>query len=288
MTPASPHHEPDAPRRRRSLTIHRSSTALAVAMIAGVPFMAHALDNDRAEENASEPAAVIEPDQPSFPSSRSNAPNNRPTLSAPRHLDERVASYRSGVDRADERARSQIVSAVDPMSVETATADTAADDDGADRAAARDVEVEELLTAVYTWDERSLRVAALQEVLGVDIDGWYGRSTRRTHLRVLHFTGLGTHGVPVALASGPSADEWAALRQCESGGDYSIVSSSGRYRGAYQFARSTWDSVAEYHDPSLVGVDPAHASRADQDAMASALYDEQGAGPWPVCGRHLS
>ena len=36
------------------------------------------------------------------------------------------------------------------------------------------------------------------------------------------------------------------------------------------------------------GVDPAAASAADQDAQALALYNRQGAGPWPHCGVHLS
>ena len=86
---------------------------------------------------------------------------------------------------------------------------------------------------------------------------------------------------------GPSASQWAAMRECESGGDYSITSRSGKYRGAYQFDRSTWNSVAERHAPMLVGVDPAQASPADQDALALALYTERGARPWPHCGRHL-
>jgi hypothetical protein len=34
----------------------------------------------------------------------------------------------------------------------------------------------------------------------------------------------------------------------------------------------------------MVGVDPAAAAPADQDAMARALYAEQGAGPWYACG----
>jgi len=80
---------------------------------------------------------------------------------------------------------------------------------------------------------------------------------------------------------------WAALRNCESSGNYSAVSASGRYRGAYQFARSTWDSVARSSYPHLVGVDPAAASPADQDAMALALYRSSGSSPWPHCGRHL-
>lgn len=80
---------------------------------------------------------------------------------------------------------------------------------------------------------------------------------------------------------------WAALRQCESGGNYGAVSSSGQYRGAYQFSQSTWNSVASRVDPGLVGVDPASASPGAQDAMAQALHASSGSSPWPVCGRHL-
>lgn len=97
-----------------------------------------------------------------------------------------------------------------------------------------------------------------------------------------------TTPLPEVAPPGPSADQWAAMRNCESGGDYSITNPSGKYRGAYQFDRSTWNSVAERHAPALVGVDPAAASPADQDAMALALYTERGARPWPHCGRHLN
>jgi len=93
--------------------------------------------------------------------------------------------------------------------------------------------------------------------------------------------------VPV-LPLGPSPSQWEALRQCESNANYAITSPSGKYRGAYQFDRSTWNSVAERYAPNLVGVDPAAASPADQDGMAFALYTERGASPWPHCGRHLS
>ncbi len=80
---------------------------------------------------------------------------------------------------------------------------------------------------------------------------------------------------------------WASLRRCESGGNYGAVSANGSYRGAYQFSRSTWNSVAARTRPHLVGVDPAAASPADQDAMALALYRASGSTPWPHCGRHL-
>ncbi len=89
-------------------------------------------------------------------------------------------------------------------------------------------------------------------------------------------------------ASGaPTAAQWAALRQCESGGNYSIVSSNGLYRGAYQFAQGTWNSTAGSAWPELVGVDPAEAAPADQDKMALRLYELRGVGPWPVCGQQL-
>ena len=91
-----------------------------------------------------------------------------------------------------------------------------------------------------------------------------------------------------APTSGPTPEQWEALRQCESGGRYDALSPGGRYRGAYQFSQSTWDWVASWANSSLVGVDPAAASVADQDAQAQALFDRQGAGPWPHCGTYLS
>jgi hypothetical protein len=145
-----------------------------------------------------------------------------------------------------------------------------------------------VLADTYEWDERGPRVEALQQILGVAADGWYGGETARAHRTALEFAELATDDLPVpVLPPGPSAGEWAALRDCEAGGDYSITNPSGKYRGAYQFDRTTWNSVAERHAPQLVGADPAAASPADQDAMALALYGERGASPWPQCGRHL-
>lgn len=101
-----------------------------------------------------------------------------------------------------------------------------------------------------------------------------------------------TTTAPVATTTmpvdGPTPEQWAALRHCESGGRYDAVSPTGAYRGAYQFSQATWDWVAGFADPSLVGVDPAAAAPADQDAQALALFDRQGASPWPHCGVHLS
>ena len=80
---------------------------------------------------------------------------------------------------------------------------------------------------------------------------------------------------------GPSYEQWAALRNCESGGNYQAVSPSGLYRGAYQFDLGTWASVGGSGDPVL-------ASPAEQDHRAQVLWSQRGSSPWPVCGRYLN
>ncbi len=86
---------------------------------------------------------------------------------------------------------------------------------------------------------------------------------------------------PPAANGAPTAAESATLakiRRCESGGNYSIVSASGRYRGAYQFDVSTWRSIGGSGDP-------AAASPAEQDYRALLLLRLRGTRPWPHCGR---
>ncbi|MCA1691556.1 MAG: transglycosylase family protein [Actinobacteria bacterium] len=81
-----------------------------------------------------------------------------------------------------------------------------------------------------------------------------------------------------AVASvGDGDGNLAAIRACESGGDYGAVSSDGQYGGAYQFDRQTWQSVGGSGDP-------AAASPAEQDARAGQLLSERGSNPWPNCG----
>ncbi len=94
-----------------------------------------------------------------------------------------------------------------------------------------------------------------------------------------------TTTVPV---NGPTAAQWEALRGCESGGRYDAVNPNGRYRGAYQFSQATWDWVAGIANPGLIGVDPAAAAPADQDALALKLWELRGSSPWPTCGVHLN
>jgi len=83
----------------------------------------------------------------------------------------------------------------------------------------------------------------------------------------------------------PSDETLTRLRFCESKHDYRAVSRSGTYRGAYQFSRRTWNNVARQFLPQFVGVDPIAAPEFVQDAMARALWSQQGWRPWPVCGR---
>ena len=58
-----------------------------------------------------------------------------------------------------------------------------------------DPEVELILTGVYSWGPSST-AEALQTVLGVFADGWYGNQTHLAHLTELEARGLSTDGVP--------------------------------------------------------------------------------------------
>jgi hypothetical protein len=68
-----------------------------------------------------------------------------------------------------------------------------------------------------------------------------------------------------------------SIASCESGGDPTIVSSDGSYRGKYQFDFGTWESVGGSGDPAAA---PEH----EQDYRAALLYSQAGSSPWPVCG----
>jgi hypothetical protein len=80
----------------------------------------------------------------------------------------------------------------------------------------------------------------------------------------------------------PSGNEFlSCVKQRESRGNYSVVNPAGPWYGAYQFLASTWNVTAQHAGRlDLVGVIPSQASPADQDAMALALYQWQGTGPW--------
>jgi transglycosylase-like protein len=80
-----------------------------------------------------------------------------------------------------------------------------------------------------------------------------------------------------SLPGGVSQATLDAIAACESGGDPTIVSADGSYRGKYQFSFSTWASVGGSGDPAV-------ASEAEQDYRAALLYSIAGSSPWPVCG----
>ncbi len=68
-----------------------------------------------------------------------------------------------------------------------------------------------------------------------------------------------------------------AIAACESGGDPAAISSTGTYRGKYQFSTATWQAVGGTGDP-------AAAPEAEQDLRATILYEQSGPGQWPNCG----
>ncbi|NHT18513.1 DUF348 domain-containing protein [Cellulomonas sp. IC4_254] len=89
-----------------------------------------------------------------------------------------------------------------------------------------------------------------------------------------------TAGTPAVGGGDAAGLNWAALAACESGGNPSIVSASGKYHGLYQFSVATWAAVGGSGLPS-------QASADEQTARAQMLYNRSGAGQWPVCGSRL-
>ena len=72
---------------------------------------------------------------------------------------------------------------------------------------------------------------------------------------------------------------FAALRKCESGGNYKIATGNGYY-GAYQFDPRTWRSLG------YTGL-PSDAAPEVQDEAARKLLAKAGWGQWPACSRKL-
>jgi hypothetical protein len=91
---------------------------------------------------------------------------------------------------------------------------------------------------------------------------------------------------PAPAAPAPPASNnglnWDALAACESGGNWHINTGNGFY-GGVQFDSGTW----------LANGGGAYAPRADlatreqQIAIATKVYNARGSSPWPVCGANL-
>jgi hypothetical protein len=79
------------------------------------------------------------------------------------------------------------------------------------------------------------------------------------------------------LPGGVTIETLESIAACESGGDPTIVSADGSYRGKYQFDFGTWESVGGSGDP-------AAAPEDEQDYRAALLYSQSGSSPWPICG----
>ncbi len=73
---------------------------------------------------------------------------------------------------------------------------------------------------------------------------------------------------------------WAnKTAECESGKNPNAIGGGGRYRGAFQFLRSSW-----HHAPKTPGGDPIDYGYKTQAVVAVALKKRLGTKPWPVCG----
>ncbi|HEX3841419.1 MAG TPA: transglycosylase family protein [Acidimicrobiales bacterium] len=94
-----------------------------------------------------------------------------------------------------------------------------------------------------------------------------------------------TTAAPTPPATTPAASyvsasgNWAALRECESGNNYSENSGNGYY-GAYQFSEQTWQGLG------YSGL-PSDAAPSVQDQAAQQLQAQSGWGQWPACSAEL-
>jgi len=80
-----------------------------------------------------------------------------------------------------------------------------------------------------------------------------------------------------ATIGGTFGDRFDRLARCESGGNATAVSPTGRYRGAFQFSLATWQAAGGSGDPIDVSYD-----EQKQIAMTWARAVEP-ATQWPVC-----
>jgi resuscitation-promoting factor RpfB len=97
---------------------------------------------------------------------------------------------------------------------------------------------------------------------------------------------VGTKARPVVAAPAPPPStgglNWDAVAACESGGNWAINTGNGFY-GGLQFDSGTWLS----NGGGAYAPRADLASREQQIAVATRLYNARGSSPWPVCGANL-
>jgi hypothetical protein len=156
---------------------------------------------------------------------------------------------------------------------------------------------------------RGRGVALIQRKLGITADGVFGPGTERAVKSFQRRNGLTADGVvgPITRKAlgiahmsrasvhrrstgGSSTDSGSKVKlprvmrqiaECESGGDPTAVSADGRYRGKWQFTRSTWKRLGGTGDP-------ADASESEQDRRAMKLYRQDGTDAWPACSEQAT
>jgi resuscitation-promoting factor RpfA len=99
---------------------------------------------------------------------------------------------------------------------------------------------------------------------------------------VLGGTAAVSLGVLAAPASAAAPNDWDAVAQCESSGNWAINTGNGYY-GGLQFSAGTWAAYGgtEYAPRADL------ATKAQQIAVAERTLDGQGPGAWPSCGKAL-
>jgi uncharacterized protein YabE (DUF348 family) len=93
---------------------------------------------------------------------------------------------------------------------------------------------------------------------------------------------FGTKHRPQPQVSNNSGLDWDAVAACESGGNWHINTGNGFY-GGLQFDYGTWLS----NGGGAYAPRADLASREQQIAIATKVYNARGSSPWPVCGQNL-